>query len=207
MTRINQFRRLTEDKLCRPWSNHIELLKGVMLSLGKAINDHPRQGWQRFEDKIELLEALNTLKKENSDLKNKLDTKTSKFKNIINLDDEITVKCIVQKASYMLDNSILIKTTLSNIIRDTGYGILKPTLETTFKKTLIGSLQKFAHESRQILSVEQDSYEEVILTLKAYNIIAKAYQKGFEIIQLTPIGEEFLMSNKILKSSLIKEKV
>ena len=204
---INFLDKTKTNRIVRYWSNAYDLKTEVHMGLSEEFVEKPQQGWQRFEDKTALLEELNTLKKENSELESKLSTKTSKFENIVNLDDEITVKCLVQKTSYMVDNLISVKTTLSEIIRDTGYGILKPTIESTFKKSLITSFQKQVHEYRQILGINQDSYEEVILTLKAYNIITKAYQKGFEIIQLTPVGEEYLMSNKIIKNSFKKEKV
>jgi hypothetical protein len=48
--RLAKFRMKVEQRMCRKWRTPEGLGKEVLLSLGKALTDHPREGWVRGHD-------------------------------------------------------------------------------------------------------------------------------------------------------------
>lgn len=77
--KLEEFRNLSEKKLCKYWESHLELGSQVSRSLVKLIKDKPRPGWVKsdFLPSEELTMELLDLKNENEALKKQLNSTQS----------------------------------------------------------------------------------------------------------------------------------
>ena len=89
----------SENRLIKLWNSAEELPSLVALSLSKTIKTYPAIGWIRANSitNPEILQELNELRKENQDIKdkinelNELQVKKTETVNLASLDDEIIV--------------------------------------------------------------------------------------------------------------------
>jgi len=164
-------------RLVKFWSSDAELPGLVALSLTKTIKSYPAVGWVRATgtSSTELLEELNTLRKNNAELVTKLNTLTQEIgvplDDLADLDENFTVRF-----SYRLTGGI--QTFQENIPiswRDL-FATISPYLvdaysEVSVENRLAGFISSKKGKHVATSTIEDQDFQTIKIQLQAYGLI------------------------------------
>lgn len=212
LTDIKNFTNVAiKNRMCKHWTNTENLKAEVVISLLELFESKPRQGWQRFEDKTELIEENITIRKEkdelikvNKELKLKLNKNNSDFQDIAGLDELYNIQFKYLSISYTENNSS-INTTWNELFLYIAYKLKTPNPIEEFRKSIDSFVISKTVFSIQSIVIEDKIYEQIIMQLQAHkliNLLKRTYGPGYveEMIELSNIGTKHLMSNCIVKT-------
>lgn len=212
---IYKFREeVSRNRVVKFWSTHSDLTAGVLVALTKQFQDNPRQGWQRFEDKSNLMEENRILRKEkdelikeNQELKQIAASDKIKIENIAELNEKYSIKFVYQtyqgyNSGYTKHNAE-VNTTWNEIFSYIAPYLIQPITFYAFKSN-ITSFIKF--KSDKSVHELDDEYVQTIkiqlFTQKLINVYSDQAVKGgiVEWIEITPKGLKHLQEIKTIKS-------
>lgn len=115
--KIKKFRKkvLESGNLAKLWENSDQLAGQVISTLTHAIKRHPQSGWIRGDQQAstELLTEINELRKQNDELRLKVETNKPPvdFENLADLEDEYTIELSVKRSisNSLVDHRITLK--------------------------------------------------------------------------------------------------
>lgn len=197
-------------RLVKYWNDLTGLQGAVYPALIESFENTPRQGWQRFQDagdRTDLLEEINTLRKENDDLNTRykialsqLESK-NKIENLMDFNDVVTIRYeyyidYARKATGSIDVS------WANIFKLIGPHVVAPIASTVFKHTVREEcVDKLV--SARVNSINDEDVQTIKYQLMAYGLIRVyvAQSKGagpLEYIELTEKGKMELLKAKVV---------
>lgn len=200
-------------RMVKYWTDLTSLQGSIYPALIEVFNTSPRQGWQRFQDKedrTELLEEINRLRKENDDLNIKYQDVLSKSKidaqidNLADINDKIDIRYNYTH-DYRNILARVISTTWISIFRLIGPHISAPVCSDVFKEIIrTRCVDPLTHEKAH--SVNDEDIQTIKYQLAAYGLIKvyTAQSKGagpLEYIELTDKGRLELLKSKIVTKS------
>jgi SMC interacting uncharacterized protein involved in chromosome segregation len=176
------------------------------MGLSDEFQDNPQLGWQRFEDKTELIEEniklrkeIDRLKTENITLNKKISTNKPEIDNIVGMTEDVYIRynAFIQ---YLGVSEQIIKVSLDEVFLYIAYDLKEAKWESDFIKMLIKFLG-FKTNNVDIRSINKESYESLILTLQAYKLIDVGTSASKAYVHLSETGKQYLISQKVLKTS------
>lgn len=205
--------KVQNGRLVKYWSDLTTLQSSVYPALVEVFDTSPQQGWQRFQDKedrTELLEEINKLRKENDDLKTQYKNvlselnKETQIKDLADINDKIDIRYNYTH-DYRNILASVISTTWISIFRLIGPHISAPVCSNVFKEIIrTRCVDPLTHEETH--SVNDEDVQTIKYQLAAYGLIKvyTAQSKGagpLEYIELTDKGRlELLKSKVVIKS-------
>ncbi|MFT0859437.1 DUF4062 domain-containing protein [Ancylobacter sp. G4_0304] len=185
--------RILTEYPVKKWTHPQELGGHVSRSLSRAIKVNPRPGWIRNEgsSNLELLEQINNLTKENSNLKDKLNSSNNSYENIDELSggsDTLIIHGharIIGSAGHKrnMENKNWSSTlTWDTIFREIGHKLLTETTENEIRLTI----SRFIGWSKEMIEIKNDIYNyditdetfgSVIVQFRALGLIEKGTRK------------------------------
>jgi len=161
--KLADFIQLVESKLCKKWSNAYELGAVVSRSLTQLMKANPRTGWVRA-DKIgseELLGEINTLRKNNQLLQEKVTKLESENSLDIDISNIAFEESISPKGSYAtsgrISNWSFPMTWKSLFITISPYlmtGFNEMTARTQFASSILNLHEQYHHYTHEQLDVD-----------------------------------------------------
>ncbi len=217
--KLNAFRaRVSESRLVKFWSSAAELPGLVALSLSKTMKLYPAVGWVRASNvsNDELLLDINTLRKENEELRNRVGVlrdaaETQSDSSLANLDEMFTV--IIEHRTY---NRILqewdkhierLKMTWADIFARIAPDLLEHPSDVLVNSGLASSVYRTLHPRKdQSATVEHDCFQTLKIQLTAQNLVMVSYTKttkgGMSLFwSLTSRGQKVMFQMRTVKTA------
>lgn len=221
--KLNAFRaRVSESRLVKFWRSAAELPGLVALSLSKTIKLYPAVGWVRASNvsNDELLLDINTLRKENEELRNRVGVlqdavETQSDSGLANLDEMFTV--IIEYRTYdsyykRWDKHIEnLKMTWADIFARIAPDLLEHPNDGLVNSELASSVYKTLHPRKdQSAEVEHDCFQTLKLQLAAQNLVTVSYNKTTKgnmalFWTLTSRGQKVMFQLRTIKTASNKE--
>ena len=205
--------KIQTGRMVKYWTDLTSLQGAIYPALIEVFNTSPRQGWQRFQDKedrTELLEEINRLRKENDDLKTQYNNalselnKETQIKDLADINDKIDIRYNYTH-DYRNVLASVISTTWLNIFRLIGPHISAPVCSNVFKEIIrTRCVDPLTHEEAH--NVNDEDIQTIKYQLAAYGLIKvyTAQSKGagpLEYIELTDKGRMELLKSKVVIKS------
>jgi hypothetical protein len=208
--RLNKFKeKVQQNRLVKNWRTAAELPGLVSLSLSKTIRTYPAVGWVRTSDagSAELLTEINALRKENEELRAKLNVleihPVETIENIADMSESIEIH-----GSYKTSYNDQWRGWKRSLTWNNIFGLIAPHLlenpsdsavETMLCKAIINMAN---YESRL---ADQD-FQTIKIQLKAYGLITLVYsntvQGGVALFwNITKQGESLMMQLRAMRKS------
>lgn len=200
-------------RLVKYWDDLTSLQGAIYPALIEVFNTSPRQGWQRFQDKedrTELLEEINRLRKENDDLNIKYQDVLLKSKmddqidDLVDMNDKIDIRYnYTHDYRNILTN--VISTSWISVFRLIGPHISAPVCSNVFKDIIrTKCITPLSHG--EVNSVNDEDIQTIKYQLAAYGLLKvyTAQSKGagpLEYIELTDKGRLELLKSKVITKS------
>jgi len=217
--KLDAFRaRVSESRLVKFWSSAAELPGLVALSLSKTTKLHPAVGWVRASNvsNDELLLDLNTLRKENEELRNRVGVlqdavETQLDSGLANLDEMFTV--IIEYRTYdgyfkRWDKHIeRLEMTWADIFARIAPDLLEHPNDGLVNSGLASSVYKTLHpREERSATVEHDCFQTLKLQLAAQNLVTVAYNKTTKgnmalFWMLTSRGQKVMFELRTIKTA------
>lgn len=217
--KLDAFRaRVSESRLVKFWSSAAELPGLVALSLQKTIKLYPAVGWVRASNvpNDELLVDLNTLRKENEELRNRVGVlqdavETQSDSGLANLDEMFTV--IIEYETYdsyykRWDKHIEhLEMTWADIFARIAPDLLEHPSDVFVNSKLASSVYKTLHPRKdQSATVEHDCFQTLKLQLAAQNLVMVSYTKTTKgsmalFWTLTSRGQKVMFQLRTIKTA------
>jgi hypothetical protein len=209
--RLNNFReKVQQNRLVKYWRTAAELPGLVSLSLSKTIKTYPAVGWVRATGagSTELLSEINTLRKENEELRAKLSVLVSQ--PVATVDDIAGMSESIElhggyKLSYNYDwRPWKLSLTWNQIFALIAPYLLEHPSDGSVQITLRQAVLKAAGISYYESKLEDQDFQTVKLQLKAYGLIELRYTQttkgGMALFwNLTERGESLMVQLRALR--------
>lgn len=226
--KLEEFKKLVQKKMCKYWTNAVELGSVVSRSFIKLQKSHPAIGWVRGnlvpekDSSIEILELTREIEKLKQQLQ---DTKTKAPKGSEDLAqgyDEIVLNytCESNDKSYNSYNwNGNIKTTWNNVfshlspimINEANENQIKNTLNKLTEKLGIEKLKKNSNAEGhkfKYFAINEDDYQTIKVQLRALGLIIQSDKKRAisdkgTYWTLTPYGDTIMNQLRAIKKEEI----
>lgn len=205
-------KKVSTNRLVKFWNNAEELPGLVALSLSKTIKTYPAVGWIRANvaTNIELLQELNEQRKENQELKAKVQEfekeKASKIKldNLAGLDDPYEVKGKCSASAQYGPTSWELKTTWREIFFLISPYLLEHPNDTKAERIVSQALFKKSGSPGYDPHLDDQIYQTIKIQLTLLELISINYSKtvqgGMSLFwTLTEKGKDFLYEVRSIK--------
>lgn len=208
--KLEQFKEIVKQKVCKFWTSSDELASQVVLSLNSAINTYPRIGWIRADglsDEESTKEILQ-LKKENEVLKKSLKKIEEENPNDIaeysqgNDPLEINFKCKCECFGVSTTWDTIFSVLCPLMLIEESEGGLRLALQEWARYT-VNYIDKFGYVY-EFVTVFLGDFEKIMVQLIALRMIEESNRKHGEhdygrYWTLTQYGKRYLIKNQAIK--------
>ena len=209
--------KVMDGRLVKFWKNAGELPGLVALSLTKTIKMYPAVGWVRASNVANenILSEINELRKQNSELKDSLNTLEKQAENkpsvdgIADLDSAFTVHGdykITQTGYSPRHYDFECTITWRDMFALIAPYIVEHPNDTSVKLKLARSFKEGATKSTggSSISINDQEFKTVTIQLKAYGLIKTKYSQttkgGMALFwSLTPKGEQLMIESRVVR--------
>jgi hypothetical protein len=201
------------NRLIKYWKNTEEIPGLVSLSLTKTIKTYPAIGWVRANTigSTELLSEINSLRKENNIMREKVEALTTieDSKNDLSLasiDDDFVIHGSVQISFNGTWNNWEVKTSWKNIFSIIAPYLLEHPNDSSVKTLVRRNYTTQKYQTYNDSKLDDQDYQTIKLQLSAYKLVNIKYTKAVNgsmmlFWNLTEAGTQYMYELRTIKKS------
>ena len=187
--KLNQFRELCQNKICRFWNSPDDLRAVVTTSLVALMKSHPAAGWVRADtvapesakEILQLRDRIDSLQKELSKHEG-----PPGVDNLAQDNDQFLISFYREIAGSMTEH--LQSFSWNQIFEALGVGLLQGLREGEIGNLLRELIAKRIPDSKGGIGLKQDSVKQIIIQLRALDLIRQGSEIGTWILRIIPLA-------------------
>jgi hypothetical protein len=202
--------KVTTNRIVKFWKNADELSGSVALALQRTIKISPGTGWVRANlvSNEKLLSELNDLRKENDELKSKvqkLDENKYKVKDVAKLDETIIINGTHSEVGYLATPNWSVEISWRKL-----FGIISPWLDQQPNQDLVrlklqAELYKLSKKTGYSAKIDEHDFQTISIQFRVLGLITIQYLKTVKgsmawFWALTSAGENLMLEERTVKT-------